>query len=124
MLSQREQRRADASKLNEVEYNHTDAEMDEMFGILPGEEQDTPDLGAEMDVLKQYTLEGRVEDALWEGEESAGVWRYVRESVNVNGEGLSSVMRWAFAQGRAWERRIMDPECVEVVKKVLGLGRE
>lgn len=119
MISKRARRRARPSKLSEVDYSYTEQELDELFGLLPYEEQGVEDLDAEMDVTEQLTEESRVEEALWDGEKTEGVWRHV--SGTLKGESVASVAQWAFARGRAWEQRVMDPRCIEVVKKVLNV---
>ncbi|KAF9700656.1 hypothetical protein EKO04_002022 [Ascochyta lentis] len=123
MISKRARRRARPSRLREVECNYTEEELDGLFGLLPGEVQDGEmDLDAEMDVVEQLTEEGRVEEALWDGEKVEGVWRYVRDSGD--GDEVAIVARWASACSVAWKWRVMDPHCIDVVKRVRGVKQD
>lgn len=117
----KKRRRAGPSKMDDVEYNYTEQELDDLFGVLPGEVQDDErDWEAEEEVVQRLTEEGRVEEGLWDGDEAEGIWKEVRPG-GVDIEVVGTVARWAFAHDRAWERRVMDPHCVSVVEKVMGL---
>ena len=120
MASRRARRCARKSGLSAVEINYAERELDEEFGVLPGEERDEEDLGAEMDVLAGLTQDGRTEEGLWDGRRAEGVWRSVID-VNMGSEDSHAVARWVVARGRAPELRVMDPYCVEVVRRVLDL---
>jgi hypothetical protein len=55
--------------LCEVEVNSSEAEMDEEFGILPGEEREECEggLGIELDVEEGLVVEGRAMEDMCEG---------------------------------------------------------
>jgi hypothetical protein len=103
-------RRVYLSLLCEVERNWSVQELEEEFGILPGEGRDeVEDLGVEMDVEEGLKGEGRVMEDMLDGYCVGGVWRELsrmeegvrREMVRMVGFG--EVMNW---------------RCVSVVREV------
>lgn len=86
--------------------------------MLPGEERDEEeDLNAEVVVVEWLTEVGRVEEGLWDGERTESVWRSLVGG-GVSGEDLYAIARWAHVHVTACEWRVMDPYCVELVRKI------
>lgn len=111
------------SDLSQVERNWSEAELEQEFGILPGEERDEEsDLWVEMDVEEGKTWEGRAMEDLLGGYCVGGVWREVLQPDK--GEDVLKVEEWVKDRARLENMRggeVMDRKCVLVVDGVWGM---
>lgn len=120
-LSRRARRRAHPSDLREVMVSHSTQELDDEFGVLPGEpwgggEED--DWEAEEAVLRGLTADGNVFEALMDGERPEWMWRSVISSAVrcVRDEDVV-IISWMHAEQKRWSWRVMDPRCMRMVWK-------
>ncbi|KAH6642319.1 hypothetical protein C7974DRAFT_408885 [Boeremia exigua] len=108
------------SRLTEVCVNLSERGLDEEYGVLPGEEWVGE--GEVSEETKMKLIVGCLEDegckeALMAGQRAEGVWRNV---VGGGGGDNESVVRWVCEEREMEERRVMDPCCMEVVRKVMN----
>lgn len=121
MYRKKLRKRAERSALSEVMINHPEEVLDEEFGVLPGEiwgAEVEEDWQADEDVVRGLTEDGRMLEAMFDGERMEGGWRDVVKS-NLTSEDTQVVARWTIESAWAWKRRAMDPLCVEVVGRLL-----
>ena len=115
--------RSIATQLWNVEKNLSEADMDDEFGVLPGEQEfEEVGLESEMNVEERLVEEGRVMEGLEDGFVMEGVWTQLR----VAGDGDGNDDRLAmFARDRLIMElgAVMDRDCVEIVRMVWKDGR-
>ncbi|KAJ8117373.1 hypothetical protein OPT61_g1416 [Boeremia exigua] len=111
------------SGLRNLEQNYSEEELDEEFGVLPGEtwggEQESDD-EAELDVLDGLSEDRRCEDAAREGRRVEGLWRKT-VCGRLDGEVSDVVMQRALEMDGLSERMVMDPHCVEVRLRLMAI---
>lgn len=111
------------SKMGDVWTNLGEVEADRVFGVLPGEEWNewgVVNEDVEKGVVERFGEERRCEDAIWDGERVGGVWRdMVCDQVE---SGLEGIVAWMYEEKKRWEGRVMDPQCVDVVKGVMNVN--
>jgi hypothetical protein len=102
-----------------VRRNRSLRELDDEFGVLPGEEWDEDgdaDPDAEMEVEEMLTVEGRVMEELSDGYYAYGVWR------DLVGDGLDGehkeIGRWALREDGRRLGIVMAGRCVGIVRGV------
>ncbi|KAH7377869.1 hypothetical protein BKA66DRAFT_443122 [Pyrenochaeta sp. MPI-SDFR-AT-0127] len=118
----RARRRKGPSPLGYVERITTEEEMDQEYGVLPGEEWHdcvALEVEVEMEIAEYATAYGRILEGMYDGEEMEGVWR----GVAAGGEtGCEIAARWALRQvalsKRASEGAVMGKHCIGVVRGI------
>lgn len=65
-------------------------------------------------------VDGRCEEAMWEGIRVGGCWREVVGSYESNEE--EEVTRRIREDGLMLRRRVMDPQCVGIVRNVMAVS--
>lgn len=131
MASRRARRRARPSDLREGVVNYSAEELDEEFGVSPGEAwggDKEDDWEADEAVLRGLTADGNVFEAVMDGERTEGVWRRVVDknrcaSRRVWSTGDSAVVRWTHREQARRRWRVMDPQCMQMVWRVDGFQR-
>lgn len=108
------------SPLDEMERNWSEEELDEEFGLLPGEEREEEnDWWTQWEVDEWLVGEGRCLEAWENGQYAEGVWRKLEEK----GDDTNSMRRWMMAVERVRKGVVMDGKCVEIVRWV-WIGKE
>lgn len=113
-------RRQGPSPLHRVERVVTDEEMDQDYGVLPGEARDRDvNFTMEIAVIEYATLDHQVLAGLFEGDEMDGIWK---RPVVGRRNPAQEVAQWALMQSvqarKAQEGAMMDKSCVGIVRKI------
>lgn len=120
------ERESERSLMRDVWRYLEDWEKEKTFGILPGEEwegffeRDEVVKGWERGVLEGMRWERWVFEDLEEGRWVEGCWRGL--VLEARDEGVERVVRGEVVEREGWRAwRVMDPGCVRVVRRVLGV---